>query len=357
MSHQDKHAEASLLYTGCPAPLDEIDTMALKSTIEALGFPVAQVWNKPGEYVLLTCHAMQILVAGFDQPFPLEHFRGVTCATDDTERQREVLSLLAAHGSSLTVLVLDHNERPPSLDPETKSQICRETVDLLMANTSPDLIFWSHEDQLFTAAEAEEAIEVLLQQGGTDAETFNEDNVQPRRPKNAVPPQTARPVPFPPPLRPGDIDLSATNLETAAFTVRPKRPSQAPSRTPRPAHLCVAPQLSQDVKNWFEGGPATILPKASHSKTHNVLRTFLALDDNAQPRRVSETASGRASIYLMSATIAVFALPVGASMLTYNALSGGSFRATSHMMALTGIGLALGGLGLPNPAAALGLAF
>ena len=68
---------------------------------------------------------------------------------------------------------------------------------------------------------------------------------------------------------------------------------------------------------------------------------------------LSDTAAGRASIYALSATIMVFALPVGAGVLTYNALGKGSMRTTAHMMALTGIGTVLMALGLPNPAMAL----
>ncbi|MGR3755754.1 MAG: hypothetical protein ACU0AT_00795 [Tranquillimonas sp.] len=52
---------------------------------------------------------------------------------------------------------------------------------------------------------------------------------------------------------------------------------------------------------------------------------------------------GKLTLYTMNTTLCVMALPVGAGMMTYNVLSGGSVVATARAMALTGLALALGG--------------
>ena len=105
--------------------------------------------------------------------------------------------------------------------------------------------------------------------------------------------------------------------------------------------------LAEKLEDPAEDNPESELQQA--------LDAFLDRQDISRAHRLADTAVGRSSLYVMSATIMVFALPLGATALTYNALSGGSLRATAHMMALTGFGLALMAVGMPSPAAALDL--
>ncbi len=353
MADQNEHAEVSLLFSEAVAPRALFDHYALQAMLDRMGHAVECVDVREGEFVHLICERLHVLVAGFDKPFPMEHFRGVSRPCVDAERQREVLEMLAAHRSSLTVLVMERSEYRDLAGDCSLDKVCAETVDLLLAETTPDLVFWSDTDLLVTTQEAIAGLD------GPDNDVWDQapaepDFVQPQRPMGSTTPRGVRPPGFPPPPQSGDIDLGGTEFQTEAFSVRPRKPARSACRTARPAYLGYEPQLSPDMLKWFDGDVTAEDTEPHPSRKLDAFRAFLALDDSPEPRRIAETASGRASLYLMSATIAVFALPVGASMLTYNALSGGSFRATSHMMALTGIGLALTSMGLPNPAAALG---
>jgi len=335
------------LYQSPIAPFDAIDTVALRSTIESLGVTVRAVRAEAGQFARLICDGVEILVIGCNIPFATDHFRGATRPRGTAGGQARVLSLLAAHRSSLTVLVLDQptGQVAMPISDTLKQQLCFETVDLLMATTAPDLVFWVDEDQLMTATEAEDALDSDLLDGLDLADTANATPM----PVLAEIASAAPGFAVVPPLRPGDIALPAPDvIASLAYG-----PSANASASNRKAHLFGEPQLSPEIRDWFADTARTDADQFTSSDIE-VLRAFLALDTSPDVKRMAETATGRASLYLMSATIAVFALPVGASMLTYNALSGGSFRATAHMMALTGIGLALTGMGLPSPAAALG---
>lgn len=370
MTHQNKNVEASLLYQVKSAPFATVDTLALRSTIETLGVSVQDMQVDSDAYALLICDQIEILVAGCNLPFTMDHFRGVSRPAG-TDCYAEVLSALARHKSSLTVLVLDREDRKDTMAPDEldalKQQICQETIDFLMATTAPDLVFWSNQDKLLTIAEAEAEIDGVPTidsapkgDAAVASTDWSEAAITPARPKRPSRPQrpqalSARPS-IMPPLQGGDIFLDNPPIYKdwdAIKTARPRRTHCAPSTTKRPKHRWSEPQLSPEVMTWFEGTdtPAELKPVSSDL---SALRNFMALDTSKDVKRIADTATGRASLYVMSATIGVFALPLGASMLTYNALSGGSFRATSHMMALTGLGLALSSLGLPSPAAALG---
>ncbi len=365
MTQQEKYSEASLLYMVNKAPLDSVDTVALRSTIEGLGYRVRQVRNQPGEFVILICDEVQILVAGCDTPFSMDHFRGASRPATCLESPATVLSLLARHNSSLTVLVLDRDVQTADKDSDTKELLCRETVDFLLSATTSDLVFWSQTDLLMTTSEAENDLETVpAEKPAPKAEAPQPTPV--KKPQvmaeedtfdlfHNLGLDTAPAGQRGPSLYGMNIFVDAPAEPERPCEMRPNRPGEEPSYHPR-SPLGSAPHLSADVMEWFEGKPEVADPSGINDDLA-VLRKFLALDEGPEPKRISDTASGRASLYLMSATIAVFALPVGASMLTYNALSGGSFRATSHVMALTGIGLALTSLGLPNPAAALTFAF
>jgi len=55
--------------------------------------------------------------------------------------------------------------------------------------------------------------------------------------------------------------------------------------------------------------------------------------------------AGRMTVYVMNATVMVFALPVGLALLLLNILGGENLRTTAHVMALTGVFMALGANG------------
>jgi len=51
--------------------------------------------------------------------------------------------------------------------------------------------------------------------------------------------------------------------------------------------------------------------------------------------------TGRMTVYVLNATVMVFALPVGLALLLLNILGGENLRTTAHVMALTGVFMAL----------------
>lgn len=61
----------------------------------------------------------------------------------------------------------------------------------------------------------------------------------------------------------------------------------------------------------------------------------------AATQAINQSLPAKLTLYTMNATLCVMALPVGAGMMTYNVLSGGSLAATGRAIALTGLALAL----------------
>ncbi|NNE87442.1 MAG: hypothetical protein HKN27_05140 [Silicimonas sp.] len=68
-----------------------------------------------------------------------------------------------------------------------------------------------------------------------------------------------------------------------------------------------------------------------------------AMDDLFDPnlREEQNDAVARATVYVMNLIVMVFALPVGLALLCLNILGGANFRTTAHIMALTGLFMAL----------------
>ena len=68
-----------------------------------------------------------------------------------------------------------------------------------------------------------------------------------------------------------------------------------------------------------------------------------AMEDVFDPhlREEQNDAVARATVYVMNLTVMVFALPVGLALLCLNILGGANFRTTAHIMALTGLFMAL----------------
>ena len=68
-----------------------------------------------------------------------------------------------------------------------------------------------------------------------------------------------------------------------------------------------------------------------------------AVEDLFDPHMRAEQndAVARATVYVLNLTIMVFALPVGLALLCLNILGGANLRTTAHVMALTGLFMAL----------------
>ncbi|QMU58812.1 MAG: hypothetical protein GKR98_11775 [Boseongicola sp.] len=68
-----------------------------------------------------------------------------------------------------------------------------------------------------------------------------------------------------------------------------------------------------------------------------------AMDDLLDPSLRSETGSltARATVYVLNMIVMVMALPVGLALLFFNIVMGENLRTTAHVVALTGMALAL----------------
>lgn len=68
-----------------------------------------------------------------------------------------------------------------------------------------------------------------------------------------------------------------------------------------------------------------------------------AMDDVFDPnlREEQHDVTARATVYVINLIVIVFAMPVGLALLCLNILGGANLRTTSHIMALTGIFMAL----------------
>ena len=68
-----------------------------------------------------------------------------------------------------------------------------------------------------------------------------------------------------------------------------------------------------------------------------------AMEDVFEPKLREEHGnfSARATVYVVNMIVMVFAMPVGLALLFFNILCGENLRTTAHVLALTGLGLAL----------------
>ena len=93
---------------------------------------------------------------------------------------------------------------------------------------------------------------------------------------------------------------------------------------------------------------STIFSADSINLTHDS-----AVDDVFEPnmREEHQDLTARATVYVLNLIVMVFALPVGLALLCLNILGGENLRTTAHVLALTGLFIALAnttdGLGLP----------
>lgn len=357
MTEDLTHVEASLLYPTSSAPFGALDAEMLRSAFERLGAPVRVSKVLDSQCLLLLCDRFWVAVSSIDTPLALDTIclanRGG--AGDDPH----VWEALARHRSCLSVGVGTHDGEAGPDERAMQNELCLETVDLILSVTEPELVHLPRSGEILTLWEAQERLD-----GGWN--DVLPDMLPPKPARRATPrpasvapagafkprANVAQPAHLPP-LSVQSMILPPTYAEAICLdAIRPRRPQRPAQPTPRPPHLVVEPELSQRMETWLEDSR-----REPTSADLAALRAFFALDDSPEPRRLADTASGRASLYIMSATIGVFALPVGAAVLTYNALSGGSFRATAHAMALTGMFLAMAAAGMPTPADALALRF
>ncbi|WP_172295372.1 hypothetical protein [Pseudoruegeria sp. HB172150] len=271
--------EAKLLYGATGDMLDRVDRLALESLVENLGFPIEDRGYVAGDYISMTLPGVQVVIAYTDKPFAIRHFRGVTRPPEDEKKRRKVLQRLSNHKASISIVALDRTTGGP-VPQGRKQRLVWELVDHILTVAHVDLVQCPGLDRLMTGEEAEDWLTDIV---------------------DRIP----------------DFAFEASH-----------------DRNSRKAIFMEEPHMSPRVADWLGQKPED---DEEEDLLGDALRAFLAHQDGPETKSLSDTAAGRSALYILSATIMIFALPLGASALTYNALSGGSFRFTAYTMAATGL--------------------
>ncbi|WP_425050536.1 hypothetical protein [Psychromarinibacter sp. S121] len=278
------HTEARIMYKGKENVLARVDHVALAALERRLGITVEEMAEVEDSQLVMTAPDLRAYISFSPRPFALNRFRGVTRPPEDEAKRREVLRRLATHESILSVVIVDRKGREPAAA-GLKMRLTWEIVDYILSLAPADLVLCPGLDRLMTGEEAVGWLNDI----GDRVPQFNLG---------------------------GDSE-----------------------RQWRKEIFLHDPELSAQASAWLR-----------HEDEENeeeeeiigaALRAFL--DDDPAPGRhhLCDTPAGRSALYVMSLTIGLFALPLGAAALSYNALSGGSVRMTAYAMAATGLGSAL----------------
>jgi|GEM_PF-1114443 len=199
------------------------------------------------------------------------------------ERKRHIakLDLAADHYIGLTLM---REDGPLCTDPEASQTVLAHTLAALHVPLAPDFVQWTEPDALLTRAEFRAAIN---------------------------PPQ--------------DSDR--------------RRARKRPGRERLP-----------DVETAYSGLQDSIPGAGEHSEADEIrLRALRAAFCDPEPEEIAEpydgirepTAPLRLSVWMMTITLGIFALPVAAALTVFNLLRGENLRLASHTAALTGLFMAL----------------
>ncbi len=279
-----EYIEARLLYTGKPDVLSAIETDALCALTGRIHAEVEELTARPGDYIQLAAGNLRLLIAWTGTPIALSRFEGITRPPEDMGVRRGILRRLADHESSLTVVALDRTGASPA-PAMLKRRLVWEVVDYLLSVTEPDLVLCPGLDRIMTATEAEDWL-----------------------------------------MQCGDRLPDLTGTEPPCVDIRRQI-------------FAKDPDLSPEILGWLDA--ADEHPQRGDEVLGAAIREFLDLDAAKNAAKLTDTAAGRSAAYVICATAALFALPLGAAALSYNALSGGSLRASGYAMAAAGVHSAL----------------
>ncbi|MAS53078.1 MAG: hypothetical protein CMJ44_00360 [Pimelobacter sp.] len=277
-------SEARIMYKGQDNILARVDRVAIAALERRLGITVEDMAETEDEQLVLTSPDLRAYITFSPRPFAISRFRGVTRPLENEEQRRKVLQRLASHQSLLSVMIVDRKGRAPA-PAGLKMRLTWEIVDYVLSLAPAELVLCPGLDRLMTGEEAVEWLNGI----GTRVPQF---------------------------------DLGGES-----------------ERQSRKEIFLHDPELSAQASAWLRHEDEE--PEEEEEIIGAALRSFL--DDDPAPGRqhLCDTPAGRSALYVMSLTIGLFALPLGAAALSYNALSGGSVRMTAYAMAATGLGSAL----------------
>jgi hypothetical protein len=174
MNPRSPSSEASLLYaTPCTIDFEQLRA-SFADLAQAYGVRIEAVDQPDDDFILISCDVVQVLVAtDFGAPHVARYLEAVRPrAAQVTET--EILARLSQNVASASVLVLDatDNDAPTGAAHEAlKSGLCWELTEVLLAATTPTLIYWGETDTLYAAEEFLRANIYLVAQSERSAET------------------------------------------------------------------------------------------------------------------------------------------------------------------------------------------
>ena len=195
------------------------------------------------------------------------------------------------------------NEGQPMVLAERREALCRSIADKVAARYPADLTLWSETGGEFGPDEFDGIVRDICRVQMEVAETLGE----------------AAPEEVPEAVRMPERETAAaeTAAELAAARIKAKL---------RPA----APEAFANSQ-----------PDLPHPMVAQAARIREALyEDDDQQRRVKAPLAQRLTLYSMNMTLIIVAAPVGAALLTYNALGREDLKLTARAMSLTGIAVA-----------------
>jgi hypothetical protein len=255
-----------------------------------------------------------------------------------------------------------------------RDAICRLIIQRIEEHYPADTTIWHRDSGVMTTDRLDDLVEMLAREAGTIARATM-DEPAPAAAGPAPAPQrvagrgrtaTPRPKPVTAPsaaeveverqvssverserarraaaLGAGAVDRLLARMEAELArepTTPPRRPRVAPRRATQGKMSARHAMRPDKVQGRVE--PANATPDLPHPLLQETARVRAALyPEPPKPQAApaeQETTAMRLAVGSMSATLVIVALPVGAALLTYNALGGANFKVTARAMALTG---------------------
>jgi len=156
MGSRSSSFEASLLYKTASLPALETVREDIQAIIETNGEVLLRTDQVDEMFTILTCEAVQVLLAFTPAPLPVAHFLNASRPGAASLSETEILSRLQQVHGMVTVLVIDR-ETPAAETAETdlKHDLCWDITECLFQKSTADIVFWSDTDMLYAAEEFE----------------------------------------------------------------------------------------------------------------------------------------------------------------------------------------------------------
>lgn len=242
----------------------------------------------------------------------------------------------AGHRAGLVLAVsFGVNEGQPLVLAGRREALCRSIAEKVAARYPADMTLWSETGGEFGPDEFDGIVRSICQVQMEAAAAPDETAAAEAEPAEAEAPEVLADAP------PAATDPAPADLPKAGGRHSAARLAAARSRAKlRPAKSAPAQH------DHAQSDHANSLPDLPHPMLSEAARIREALYVGEQEDRGRAPLVQRLTLYSMNMTLIMVAAPVGAALLTYNALGREDLRLTARAMALTGVVVALSQTGL-----------